>query len=213
FLIFQNMESIKLAQAASAQILSTGSLRDSIIEYAVVRNPRNYKLLYDSNGKQIVSGQYNDISMIGPYFILERDGKKGLADSTGNILLQIIFDGIGNYDNGFMATLRNQKFGLYDPIRGIDIKPQYDIGLRLYNDSLAVVKAEKPWAVDNPPTKTAVVQGRSSLKYVSDNESKQAISSKGTQYGVISDRSLELLPPPYHAILNLGTADQPISFA
>ncbi len=247
FLIFQNMESIKLAQAASAQILSTGSLRDSIIEYAVVRNPRNYKMLYDSNGKQIVSGQYNDISMIGPYFILERDGKKGLADSTGNILLQIIFDGIGNYDNGFMATLRNQKFGLYDPIRGIDIKPQYDIGLRLYNDSLfiaskngrlgiidkdnaevlpfqfdlitlwndslALVKADNQWAVYNTLTKMAVLQGISSLKYVSDNESKQAIISKGTQYGVISDRNLELLPPTYDDILNLGTVDQPIYFA
>src|SRR5690606_41797358 len=62
-------------------------------------------------------------------------------------------------------------------------------------------------------TKNAVLQGIRSLKYVSDNESTQAIISKGTQYGVSSDRNLELLPPTYDDILNLGTVDQPIYFA
>src|SRR5699024_3567654 len=132
-LIFPNRESIKLARAATVQVLSTGMRTGNVTEYAVVRNPGNFRLLYDANGKQIISGQYNDISMTGPYFVLERNGKKGLADSTGKILLQISYDGIGNYDNGFVATLRNQKFGLYNPVSGIDIRPQYDIGLRLYN--------------------------------------------------------------------------------
>lgn len=246
-IIFQNMESITLARAATVQVLSTGMRTGNVTEYAVVSNPGNFKLLYDANGKQIISGQYNDISMTGPYFVLERNGKKGLADSTGKILLQISYDGIGNYDNGFVATLRNQKFGLYNPVRGIDIRPQHDIGLRLYNDSLyiaskngrlgiidknnrevlpfqfdqvtlwndslALVEVDKQWAVFNIPTKKAEVEGISSLRYVSENPSKQAIVSKDAQYGVISDRILELLPPTYDDILNLGTSEQPIYFA
>lgn len=246
-IIFQNMESITLARAATVQVLSTGMRTGNVTEYAVVSNPGNFKLLYDANGKQIISGQYNDISMTGPYFVLERNGKKGLADSTGKILLQISYDGIGNYDNGFVATLRNQKFGLYNPVRGIDIRPQYDIGLRLYNDSLyiaskngrlgiidknnrevlpfqfdqvtlwndslALVEVDKQWAVFNILTKKAEVEGISSLRYVSENPSKQAIVSKDAQYGVISDRILELLPPTYDDILNLGTSEQPIYFA
>lgn len=248
FLIFQNMGKVKLAQAATVQILNTGThTRDSVLEYAVIRNPGNFKMLYDSYGKQIVSGQYNEISMTGPYFVLERNGKKGLADSTGKILLQINYDGIGNYDNGFMATLRNQKFGLYDPVKGIDIKPQYDIGLRPYNDSLfiaskngrlgiidmkneevlpfqfdqvnfwndslALVKTDNQWAVYNLLTRKADLDGISSLKYVSDDINKQAIISKGAQYGVISNQNIELLPPTYDDILNLGTSEQPIYFA
>lgn len=247
FLIFQNMERIKLAQAASVQILSTGMRSGNVMEYAVVRNPGNFKLLYDAYGRQIVSGQYNDISMTGPYFVLERNGKKGLADSTGKLLLQISYDGIGNYDHGFVATLRNKKFGLYDPVNGIEIRPQYDIGLRLYNDSLyiaskngrlgiidkdnaevlpfqfdqvtlwndslALVEVDNQWAVFNILTKKAVLEGISSLKYVSENPSKQAIISKNAQYGVISDRNLELLPATYDDILNVGTSKQPIYFA
>ena len=247
YLISQNMESVKLAQAATVQILRTGMRTDSVVEYAVVRNPGNFKMLYDSYGKQLVSGQYNDISMIGPYFVLDRDGKKGLADSTGKTLLQISYDGIGNYDNGFLATLRNKKFGLFNSVKGIDIKPQYDIGLRsyndslfiaskngrlgvidkndteilpfkysevtLWNDSLALVKVDSQWAVYNILAKEAVLEGISSLKYVSDDTNKQAIISKDAQYGVISNRNLELLPPTYDDILNLGKSEQPIYFA
>lgn len=139
FLVFQNKEKVKLAKAATVQILKAVMRQGGgTQEYAVVKNPGNFKLLYDTSGKQIISGQYNEINMTGPHFILERNGRKGLVDSTGKVLLPISFDGIGNYDNGFIATLRNQKFGLYSLQKGIEIKPQYDIGLRLYNDSLFI---------------------------------------------------------------------------
>lgn len=141
FLLFQDKQTRQqLNNSATVQVLRSSETRDEAAkEYLLVKNPNNYKILYDPVGKQVIAGQYSDINIIGTdFFITEKSGKKGLVDSLGKVLLTQTYDGIGNYAAGYITTLKGQKFGLFNPANEVEIKPQYDITLKTYNDSLFI---------------------------------------------------------------------------
>lgn len=140
FLLFQDKKRQQLNKSATVQVLRTSHpTTEAPQEYLLVKNPSNYKILFNSRGEQIIAGQYNDISPIGSaFFITERNGKKGLIDSLGKVLLTQSYDGIGNYAGGYITTLKGQKFGLFNPVNNVEINPQYDITVKVYNDSLFI---------------------------------------------------------------------------
>src|SRR5690606_18743770 len=86
-------------------------------------------------------------------FVLDKRGKKGLADSTGNVLLPITYEGIGNYSEGYVSTLKNKKFGLFNSAKNIDIQPDFDVSLKPFHDSLFIASKNKKYGLIDPTSK------------------------------------------------------------
>lgn len=140
FVVFGNGDRTLLPKKTEFKVVKANNhLGKPGAEIFVVNNSNNYKTIYNQQGKQIINGRYDDVSMLGiHYIVLERYRRKGLADTTGNILLPVSYDGLGNYTDEDINILKNQKFGLYNRTKGVDISPQYDVILKPYNDSIYI---------------------------------------------------------------------------
>ncbi|CAN5605283.1 hypothetical protein BH23BAC1_BH23BAC1_09610 [soil metagenome] len=120
-------------------------------EFMMITNKSNFRRVFDIEGREILSGFYDNISYQGPnLLLLDRKNKKGLADGTGKIVLPLKYDGIGNYNNGFVSTLTGTKFGIFSLTKGVNINPEYEQNLQPYNDQLFVAaKNKKSGLVDH----------------------------------------------------------------
>ncbi len=145
FAIFKTGDRKLLPKKATYKVAKANShLGKSGAEIFLVNNSNNYKTVYNQSGKEIINGRYDDVSMLGTqYIVLARYNRRGLADTTGNILLPVTYDGIGNYTGEDINILKNQKFGLYNQVKGIEIGPQYDVILKPYTDSLYIASKNR----------------------------------------------------------------------
>ncbi len=145
FVIFDNGTRKMLPKKADFKVVKANNHRGRAgAEVFVVNNSNNYKTVYNQFGKQIINGRYDDVTMLGmSYLVLDRYNRKGLADTTGNTLLPVTYDGLGNYADEDINLLKNQKFGLYNKGKSIEISPQYDVILKPYNDSTYIASKSK----------------------------------------------------------------------
>ena len=82
--------------------------------------------IYNMEGRKIIEGQYDEIKPLGEeYLVIEEEGKKGLLSNEGEILLEVEFDAIGNYQKGSVSTLQDQMFGIFSIGDSISIPPTY----------------------------------------------------------------------------------------
>ena|GEM_PF-1285533 len=99
--------------------------------------------LLSLKGQQILPARYTKISLLTPDLIAVQTGKKsGLVDGTGKQILPMLYTAL-NYENGFVSTLKNGKFGLLHLSRGIDIPPQYERIIRPYTENSLLFLATK----------------------------------------------------------------------
>src|SRR5690606_34821885 len=88
--------------------------------------------------------------------------------------------------------------------------------IKLWNDSLALVKSVDQWKFINLNNKQPVMEEISDIKFLeqANNTSIQrAIIYKNNAYGVVTSHNLEFLSPVYDDIYILGKAENPIFFA
>ena len=103
---------------------------------------------------------YNDTSRVFPmtepfsflehYLVIEKKGKKGLMDLSGNMLLNPTFEVITNNKKGFFSLFNKKEFGLYHPEKNILLKPAYDKIPDIYHDSLFLVADDDSLAFITP---------------------------------------------------------------
>lgn len=140
--MFENGETVPVNPVLDKiQILKptimTGSEDTTANEYLMLTNKNNFRKVYNTEGKEIINGFYDNISYLGPnLLLLDKSNRKGLADGTGKIILPVKYTGIGNYNNGYVSTLTGTKFGLFNPLLSLNIKPQYETSIQTYNDNL-----------------------------------------------------------------------------
>lgn len=171
FLIFQNGERKPIPTTGEVRVISALNHQgNSGAEILIINNSNNYKILYNQSGKQILTGQYTDINMLGgSYLVLEKYKRKGLADTTGNILIPVIYDGIGNYSGDYIITLKNQKFGMFHKEKAIDISPQYDVILKSYNDSLYIASKDRRLGLINKENQEILPFKFDEIRYWNDS--------------------------------------------
>jgi len=66
------------------------------------------------------------------YLVVTRNGKKGLFLYTGKELLNAKYQGLSNYDNGYITTMLNNKFGLYTYRGDLLLSAKHDKPLKTY---------------------------------------------------------------------------------
>ncbi|MFW5760260.1 MAG: tetratricopeptide repeat protein [Cyclobacteriaceae bacterium] len=103
--------------------------------------------IYNKHGKKILNGKLDQVAALGNEYFLIAYRNKSLYDTTGTQLLKAIYDGIGNYENGFVSLLRNKKFGIYNKMLGVEISPQYSAMLKPFGDSLIMAAENGRWGL------------------------------------------------------------------
>lgn len=137
--------------------------------YLLVKNG-NAQLIYNQEGKLLLQGRYTEILAPDDRLLLLKSAKgTAVADSSGNILLKPRYDAIGNYQNGYFATLKGSRFGLYNPFKNINVAPQYKVTLRPYNDSLLIANKNGQWGLVNAENKGVLNFAWNELQYWSDS--------------------------------------------
>ncbi len=141
-LIFSNYQKIPLENYKDLRILKSPVIKEqneTIIEYIEIFDDRNRSETYGINGNMVLNGSNLNLQLLGEeYFKKSYRGKVGLTDTSGQELLKPQFQGIANYENGFVSVLNNKKFGIYNKRLGIYLKPAYDRLLKPYNSELLI---------------------------------------------------------------------------
>ena len=121
--------------------------------------------LIDKNGKRLLPAEYdgitsfdNRIQVYGErvddkepeserFFKISRDGKCGVIDLKGNIIIPPLFHEILSYQNGHAVIGEDEKYGFADSHGKVVIKPSYDF-VTAYDDLIAV-REGKNWKFIN----------------------------------------------------------------
>jgi hypothetical protein len=95
------------------------------------------KTIYDRNGRKLFTVEANQIQYAGRgLFIISIKEKKGLLNASGDLILPIEYDAIGDVTNNFVSVLKGIKFGLFQVEQQKLIKPQYSKNLIPYTSRL-----------------------------------------------------------------------------
>ncbi len=126
-LIFPNYQKIKLGDYKNLRILKSPVIKnqnETAIEFIEIEYDRNRSDTYGINGNLVLKGSNLNLQLLGEeYFKKSYRGKVGLTDTSGQELLKPQFQGIANYDDGYVSLLNNKKFGIYNKRLGIYLKP------------------------------------------------------------------------------------------
>ncbi|QKF83216.1 WG repeat-containing protein [Halarcobacter ebronensis] len=102
--------------------------------------------LLDKNGNVLIKAIYEKIDIFdldGTMYAIVKDigNKYGITDLNGNIKLDIKFDSIGRYINGFAKVEVGDKYGLINKNFELVLEPIYE-DIRTVIDNSIVVKKE-----------------------------------------------------------------------
>jgi hypothetical protein len=112
--------------------------------YLILENRTGKQSLYTTGGKQLLPFWYESIRVLGPnLFLVEANRKAALKDSLNKLLLPLTYDGLNPMRKGFVATLKNKKFGAYHPDKKITIPPLYESLLQFYDPEGTLFVAKK----------------------------------------------------------------------
>lgn len=87
---------------------------------------QRWALFDPAKSRPLLPPAYDRISLLGhERLLLERQGRRGVADLDGQIRLPLQTQDVG-YADGRVIVVRQQRFGLYDPVENFTLAPQWD---------------------------------------------------------------------------------------
>ena len=75
-------------------------------------------------------------------FLIEYEGKKGISNLRGEIVLEPAYDGLTNLDEDNLILIKGEKFGNYSLADGMKIEPKYSSIIRPFGVGLYRVNEE-----------------------------------------------------------------------
>ncbi len=139
YAIFENDSLIDISYSKETKLLWPSSLRDDenekFAQYLLTKTSKgNYKV-FNIYGRKIIDGKYTSIEALGSdYLLVERSGKKGLIHQSGKVALKIRYSAIGNYHNGYVSTLLNGKFGIFNYKKNVFLSTKYKKALKPFGN-------------------------------------------------------------------------------
>jgi hypothetical protein len=152
-LIFTNHQKVELGKFKDLRTIKSSVIKnqdESIVDFISVEYDRQRSEIYGVHGNLVLKASNSDIQLLGEeYFVKTYRGKEGLSDTAGQLLLKPQFDGIANYDDGYVSLLNNKKFGIYNKRMGIYLKPAYDRLLKPFNDQYLIAYKDGGYGLIN----------------------------------------------------------------
>ena len=147
----------------------------------------NAKKIYNLRGRLIEQGRYKEVVAPDNQLIMLKTAKgAAIIDSSGTMLLKPVYDAVGNYQDGYFATLEKSKFGIFNPYKNILIPPQYKVALRPYTDSLLMANKDKGWGIIDLNNKRVLNFEYQDIQYWNDTV---ALALKNKEWSFINLRS------------------------
>jgi len=130
FAIFENDSIIDISYSVETRLLRPTSIElsdeDKDAQYLLTKTSKGVYKVFNIYGVKILDGKYSNVEALGyEYLIVERSGKKGLFHQSGKLALKTSYNAIGNYDRGYVSTLINGRFGIYNYNRGVFLSTKY----------------------------------------------------------------------------------------
>jgi WG containing repeat len=143
---------------------STGRVAPALLgDLYEVKGPGILSGLVDSTGAYVVPPIYDSIDKIdtGPddkgqdrwrkhktynpdYFAVWQDGKCGVLDKSGKLVMPIKFENIASYNKGHAVVLKEGSYGIADASGKFLIEPKYKL-VTMYDDVIATMDYESHW--------------------------------------------------------------------
>jgi hypothetical protein len=139
FAIFDNDSVIDISYSEETRLLRPTSVEldddDREAQYLFTKTKRGVCRVYNIYGVEILDGRYTNVEALGfEYIIAERSGKKGLFHKSGEQVLKTNYNAIGNYDDGYVSTLINGRFGIYNYQKDVFLSTKYEKRLKPFGN-------------------------------------------------------------------------------
>jgi hypothetical protein len=162
---------IPLENYSGFELLSQAqvSSNENFPRYLLLKKKNQEKEIRSISGRKFFSGKFDFIQSIGDnYFLIRKNEKYGLTDSTGKNLVKPVYDGMANYQKGFITTFNGKYFGLINPERGLEIQPRFSSSPERYNDSYFIFKDGNQIGLINLKGKTSIEIVGDQINYWND---------------------------------------------
>lgn len=139
FAIFDNDSIIDISYSTETRLLRPTSVEikneDKEAQYLLTKTKNGVYKVYNIYGVKILDGKYSSVEALGyEYLIVEKSKKKGLFHRSGELALKTSYNAIGNYDRGYVSTLINGKFGIYNYKKGVFLSTKYQKRLQPFGN-------------------------------------------------------------------------------
>lgn len=114
----------------------------ALFDFFMLSNFKNYRKVYNTQGREILSATYKEVTAMGPNLLRLQKRNTALVDSTGNFVLKFIYDGVGSYDQGYVSIVKGGKVGILNIEKGLTIPPSYESLITPYADTVLMAKED-----------------------------------------------------------------------
>ena len=161
-----------------------------IHDFFMLSNAKKFRKVYNDQGREILAATYKDVVALGPDMLRLQKRNAALADSTGHLLLNFIYDGIGSSHKGYASLLKKGEFGLINPSLGIHISPAYERRLEPYNDTILVASDGRYKGFINTQNKSLTAFDFDEVTFYSDSIALTRIENEWLFYDIANDEPL-----------------------
>ncbi len=139
FAIFDNDSIIDISYSKETRLLEPSNVEleegEKYAQYLLTKTSKGIFKVFNINGYKIIDGKFKSIEALGKeYLLVDRSGKKGLYHQSGKLALKVKYAAIGNYDNGYVSTLINGKFGIYNYKKSVFLSAKYRKALKPFGN-------------------------------------------------------------------------------
>ncbi|MCK5704748.1 MAG: hypothetical protein KAI29_26525, partial [Cyclobacteriaceae bacterium] len=139
FALFNNDSLIDISYSKVTSLLRPSNLKgeddDIYAQYLLTRTDKGIYKIFNINGFKIIDGKYTSIEAIGnEYLLVDKARKKGLFHRSGKLALKVKYSAIGNYTNGYVSTLINGKFGIFNYDKNVFLSAKYQKALKPFGN-------------------------------------------------------------------------------
>ena len=131
-------------------------------------------------------------------FLIEYNGKKGISNLKGEIVLEPQYDGLTNFDENNLILIQGEKFGNYSLSDGKIIAPNYSSIVRAFGESMYKVPGEEGVEVINSNNEI-LLSSSDNIEYWNDSstivfkDGKIALYTLGSQEKILEFDSYKII--------------------
>ena len=160
--------------------------------------------LINFDGRELLKCEYDKIDAfesVKNAFIITKDGKVGVCDNFGNILVEPKYKEIKKMgeDNKkeFIIVNAENKYGVALSDKTIDLECKYTDIKPLTANSVYVVKEDGKWKILNSSETVKIEEG---ISDVTEMTAEYFVVKNGNKYGVINKKGETVIPTEYQDI-------------
>ena len=157
--------------------------------------------LFDQAGQRILTSEYEhiNVAVAGRLHVFEKDGKKGLLNRSGGILMSLK-DGLQEVrqaSEDFIGVRINKKYGFIDFNGKLRIANRYD-SIGIFSESMAPVNLLGKWGYID---KIERIKIQPKYQVAGNFKNETAVVGRNNQYGIIHKSGKEVVKLMYDNIV------------